>query len=169
MSWYGIDRRCCGVHDRVQVYGPTRDRQRKADWIADNVPCDACKRKRYDALQLQRAAESKQAAVQAQAAGLVALTGSDKQVAWAESIRARALEIIRPALQKMADKISAGTADDAVQSGATILSEWVANPTAKWWIDNRNKLADTASIINYLSAERDRLATLAAGGVAIGN
>ena len=44
MSWYNYDYACGHGSNRVQIYGPTRDRQRKADWYARTFVCPDCYR-----------------------------------------------------------------------------------------------------------------------------
>lgn len=100
--------RCsCGHTYTYNIYGPGNDRPRKAAWLATR-PCPDC----------QRAAELAQA--QQATAQLPALTGSEKQIAWATKIRA---EVFAQA--------------DALTSDTTEICDWLATQTsAKWWIDN---------------------------------
>jgi hypothetical protein len=75
----------CGAS--VQVWGSSRsEADRKAAWHKkEGHVCDACAAKR-------RAAENEAAAQTNNAAGLPNLIGSEKQVAWAETIRKEILE-----------------------------------------------------------------------------
>ena len=84
MAWYGIEY-SCGHNDRMQIYGPTRDRQAIAD-REGRKECADCYQARKDR---ERAAASAQASEANTRSGLPALTGSPKQVAWAETIRAK--------------------------------------------------------------------------------
>lgn len=67
----------CGHSTEVQLYGPGKERTRRMDWMRTQE-CPACKTATAQATN--------------EAAGLPALVGTPKQVAWAESIRA---ELVR--------------------------------------------------------------------------
>lgn len=58
-----------------------------------------------------------------------ALTGSQKQIEWAEKIRAKAVEIIM-----------IGIADDGDAITAAVADLIAAQTKAAWWIDNRDRL-----------------------------
>ena len=96
MAWHTIDH-VCGHSQRVQIYGPTRDRDRKAEWHASRLcpDCFAVQQER------ERAEAGAKAAEAAKAAGLPTLTGTDKQVSWAEQIRDGARRGISAALVRM--------------------------------------------------------------------
>ena len=42
MSWYNYDYACGHGSGRVQIYGPTRGRQSKADWYSRSHVCPKC-------------------------------------------------------------------------------------------------------------------------------
>lgn len=74
---------------------------------------------------------------------LPALAGSEKQVAWAETIRrdlfdtqiGRRFDVARRAA------VAAGKMDQAeaaIAKMCDLLAPVLAEPSAKWWIDNRN-------------------------------
>lgn len=88
MAWQEVTFRC-GCDGHVQVYGPTKDRARKAEWIAEKKDCDEC----YAARVEEERADA-MAAAKAQAAEweLPDLQGSEKQIAWAERLRAAVLK-----------------------------------------------------------------------------
>jgi hypothetical protein len=72
------------------------------------------------------------AAEASEAAGLPALAGSDKQVAWAQKIRAQFLAKVdgmAPAPAALADQAQA------------VIAQLRARGDAKFWIDNRDKAA----------------------------
>lgn len=102
MGWTTI-KYTCGHTAEQQMYGKHSERDRRAEYLGRN-DCPAC--------------GARKAAEQAQASGLPALTGSDKQIAWAAAIRERALRLVSP---ECAAKVRPET-------------------SAKWWIDNRNSL-----------------------------
>lgn len=101
MAWQ-YPRHVCGhAGERYQAYGKLDERERRLAAI-ESRPCPECR----------KAAADKAAAE----AGLPALQGSAKQVAWASEIRERALRLLPP--ERMA----------------------AARPetSARWWIDHRN-------------------------------
>lgn len=134
----------CGHSDTIQVYGPYKGRDAIAAREARKL-CPAC----YQAkLAADRAAESAAAAEQAQAAGLPALTGSPKQIAWAESIRAKQVAQLQALDAKLA--VAPATANtEAVRIGREIIASMIARTDAKAWIDGR----DTACDSYWLSAQ----------------
>ncbi len=104
----------CGHTTRENLVGPMAGRTARAEWLASQ-PCIECK----------RAAEVE--AATAATAGMVDLIGSDKQVAWAMTIRAAAVAAV--------DALLAGAALNAQQQAAIDALRGQAD--AKFWIDNR--------------------------------
>lgn len=102
MGWTTINY-TCGHSTEQQMYGKVSGREQLAASMGRR-DCPAC--------------AAHKAAEQAQASGLPALTGSDKQIAWAADIRERALRLLAP---ERAQQLRPET-------------------SAKWWIDNRNSL-----------------------------
>lgn len=125
MAWYPITYRC-GHEDRIQIYGPVKDRQWKADRSADRLCRDCWLKEREQKNQKDQAANAE--------AGLPALTGSPKQITWAESIRKRQLAEVKD-IQDTYE--THGNADNArvVAAAHKALS---AVDSAKWWIDTRS-------------------------------
>ena len=70
----------CGHVGTVHIYGTAAERERKIDWYEKYAVCPDCYEK-------ARQEEAATAAKQNKADGLPALTGSEKQIRWAESIR----------------------------------------------------------------------------------
>ena len=114
--WYTIHH-TCGHEERQQIYGHDRDRQRKIEWL-EGRPCDDCRRKQ----QLNQAKE-----VTADL-GLPELKGTEKQLAWAEQLRAEVWTEIEQA--RATKKDLPKEIDDWIQ--------WLfAHDQAHWWIDQR--------------------------------
>ncbi|MGI5840535.1 MAG: hypothetical protein ACOX8W_12970 [bacterium] len=116
----------CGHKGTVSLVGKYDERKRKIEWMQQGV-CPDC----YKAQQAaKREAENKAAAVAAADAGLPALKGSEKQINWANSIRAEliaGLEKIRTlAIEANQPQAIVGTIDAIIN-----------NDSAKFWIDNR--------------------------------
>lgn len=110
MAKYAITH-SCGHSETVQLYGKHTDRSRYMD-NAERRQCRDC----YNASLVAKTADM----------GLPALTGSDKQVAWAETIRAKAL-------------LNAAESLDDV--GAEVMAIVRAKETARYWIDRRDMFA----------------------------
>ncbi len=142
----------CG-HDGEIDFGPSRycrmsskDRARRAEWIASKNVCSCCEEQR-------RAEENERAAAENAAAGLPPLTGSEKQVAWAETIRRHMLGEFR----RLADLAGVEEKPTEAQRGAldAALAAFAAEHRAYWWIDHRDdrperllrdKIADIAKM-----------------------
>ena len=82
MAWTDVECNQCGQNHRVQMYGPHKQR----DWKVANWSgiCEECSSK-------NKAEATAKAEDSAKEKGLPALTGSEKQIAWAETIRAKKL------------------------------------------------------------------------------
>lgn len=87
MGWTPVTY-ACGHEDRVQIAGPVATRDARAARQYGDRMCAACQA-------AARAAETEQAAAEAVADHLPELQGSDKQVAWAQRIRAEAMAAVR--------------------------------------------------------------------------
>ena len=127
----------CGHTETHTLYGPGKERERKLSWM-ETTDCSEC----YQAaLKIQRDAENAKAAEINQANALPTLTGSEKQIAWAETIRAEKIaqldELICAANTQIAN--GAAKADDPNVINFFAWAETLRNTTASsWWIDNRN-------------------------------
>ena len=113
----------CGHVKIVQLCGPEKDRQRKLDWMRTCV-CSDCSRKQKAEEAAQRAAEL----------GLPVLQGSEKQVAWAVTIRERLLQTLSEFKGEMA---LANQPQDLLDAFDKILDGIKAQDSASWWIDRR--------------------------------
>lgn len=121
----------CGHAGTVELFGPERDRERKLEWYRDSAVCPECYAK-------QQADE--RAAIESQYT-LPALTGSEKQIAWAEKIRAGFLAE-RPEAEKSLTVQSDRVAPEVMEQFRTLmtkfLDEFFAESSAGKWIDRRN-------------------------------
>lgn len=113
MGWNTI-KYACGHAEQRQMYGKISERDRLAEYLGRSK-CPAC-----------AAAE---AASKSAATGLPALKGSDKQIAWAQQIRAAKLAAI-PAVNADGSPIG--------ERAAAAIAALKARSDAKWWIDNRD-------------------------------
>ncbi len=126
----------CGHTQSHQLYGPGKDRGHKATWLATTL-CSDCYRAEQQA---SREAANTAAAEANTEAGLPALQGSEKQVAWAESIRAKAIQQIEEVLAAIESHRSEISADQATELDR-LQSDFRAirqNACAAWWIDRRD-------------------------------
>lgn len=162
MSKYEIVR-SCGHTETIQIYGKHAERQGKADREADRL-CAGCYAARQAA---QRAAENAAAAAAAQAAGLPTLTGSDRQIAWAESIRQISVDGVAAFMARLDAAMERAQAAGREVPNATairaaaesISAELLALQEARYWIDNRSHLGDKSAFGAWIEqAIRARLA-----------
>jgi len=127
MAKYDVECEKCSESFEVQLYGKMSVREWKLEtwtWI-----CEDCKAK-------QRAEENAKAAEKNVADGLVELTGSEKQIAWAETIRAEKLDLVEDIINRNFDSFN-----EENKKKAMSLLDWVQNQErASWWINNRDYL-----------------------------
>lgn len=126
----------CGCVVATQIYGPTKDRDRKAEWIGSK-PCDACRKKAEQDAADEHAAEN----------GLPELEGSAAQVAWAKVLRHRTLlecgndiELIEFNLKNYADygDLPAEVREGMMEAANNAVEFLRSRTSATWWIENRN-------------------------------
>lgn len=156
MAKYGVTHSC--GHEVVhQIYGPHKGRDSKVEWLSSR-PCTDCWRKEQDE---QRAAASAKAAEANQAKGLPALTGSAKQIAWAESIRASAIAKLGDLPALALDRLSEQAAGELRDALILLQSEITDQAEAKWWIDNRDETVVREPAYWVRRQLKDRLDVLA--------
>lgn len=141
MSKYDITY-ACGHKGSINIVGPYKNRDQIAERESRKL-CPEC----YSAkLAADRAAASAAAAEQAKATGLPALTGSDKQIAWAETIRANAVAQLAKlsAYLDTADANPAATEAQrtAIRLGRDAIASALAQTEARAWIDSRDTTYD---------------------------
>lgn len=123
----------CGHTDTIQIYGPGRDRERKLANEESKLCPDCYKAK----LEADRQKQNAEAAEANQAAGLPKLEGTEKQIAWAESIRKSMIDhIIEYYISQITDEAKAEHPEEyeRVMKGFEALKR---HTDASWWIDNR--------------------------------
>ena len=109
--------------------------------------CDDCREKRIEA---EREEESRKAAEAAKEIGLIALKGSEKQIAWAEKIRMKIVEEI--------DSYQINLKSDNTIKLVEAIKQWVLkNDEARFWIDNRDLIEiPVAYMIRNLKREFEK-------------
>ncbi len=121
MSTYNITH-SCGHQAEIRIFGTMADRQRKADFVATQS-CSACARQARAVSATAADAEMGAAEV---AQALPAMTGSEKQIAWARRLRLEAIEALA-ALEQAAPFTS---------QIEELVTRMLARTEAKWWIDH---------------------------------
>ena len=126
MAQYNIHH-TCGHEETVQIYGTNvhGERQRKAEWL-ESKPCRDCERKAMRDENL---------------AGAAKLEGSEKQVSWANDLRAKAIGDIKTKLAKIDTQYIAAPQewkDAQRKAGEEIITALLAETSAKTIIDNRD-------------------------------
>ncbi len=151
MAKYQITR-TCGHVETVNIVGPGKDRPRKAAREANRL-CHACYVAEQQAAAIAAAPEV--------SADLPALTGSAKQITWADALRASGIVELGTATDMFRDADYLAKFDDETRS--TILrtvadyeAEVTAETSAGWWIDRRDSL--TANAIGHHLANLIRIA-----------
>ena len=139
----------CGHEGSVRLTGPKRTRE----WIVSNKEKELCPDCYKKHLEEERAAEREAAQVAAKEQELPDLIGTEKQVNWAITIRAKYLEILADILQSVTirDEIDPIVFQNVIES--------IQNETAaSWWIDNRT--SDEYEIKQYLAKKYQELLKL---------
>ena len=128
MAKYVITHKC-GHKQEVYLFGSMKDRENRIKYL-ESIECDDCRKNAANAASLA-AKESR---------GLADLTGTEKQIAWANTIREKAYKCL-DALKPFATNDSAKKMIDNWSAKMNVTTE------AKFWIDNRFEIptdADTS-------------------------
>lgn len=133
MKFYGTY--SCGHDGEIQIYGPTKDREWKAKYEFNRL-CPECRE-----LERQRQIEEKNkiamdAAIQM---GLPILTGTERQIAWATTIRYDHIKTVKRSLEAYKkDKVIFTFGSVTTEQWKAVFDGLVNNETeSKFWIENR--------------------------------
>ena len=123
----------CGHTDTVNLIGPKRTRE----WMLKDKETQVCPDCYRAELEAKREAERAAALAEAAEQELPALVGTEKQVAWALTLRKKYLEVLdgvlqRAALQASVDRVLAQQAVESIQR----------EPSAVWWIEHGQQPSD---------------------------
>lgn len=121
----------CGHEERVVLFGPSRERDRKIEWMEREGVCAECWQRKLSA---DRASVSAEAAKAAEEEGLPKLQGSEKQIAWAEKIRADQLRVLNDSTERRLTRDE----EDKRELVFALVDRIHRIESAKWWIDNRS-------------------------------
>lgn len=139
MAKYTIEH-SCGHTVAHQIYGPVKGRDKQAERLGLQL-CEACYRAKRDT---DLADAGRQAGESAATLGLVALKGSPKQIAWAETLRlpvAKLLGETRDMLvASLKPEVPASLRQQIEAAISMLIAEVLGQDSAKWWIDGRGKL-----------------------------
>lgn len=135
----------CGHVETIQLFGKMTDRDRKIAWLEENGVCTECRKAQKEQ---ERAEATAKAAEKASAENLPELTGSEKQINWALTIRAEKLAKLDEVYNKA---VAAANGDTDKLANAKLQIQafkkvFASFTDAKFWIDNRDK--DIKTIIN---------------------
>lgn len=125
----------CGHTGIIQLFGKETDRQRKISWYEKHGLCPECHRKQQEEA---KKAVAEKAAAEASKFGLPELTGTPKQIAWADEIRLQIVKSINDCNDRLLD-----VADEAKAFG---------RPDVQPDIDNAIRLVDAFSQV--ISSEK---------------
>lgn len=132
---------CGASYIRTKICANRRDANSWEAWVQEHSHgdvCAKCYRRR------QREAAAQKADTMEATEDLPTLTGSDKQIAWARTIRAAII-----------DKVNQYMDGHEPTDNYTEFRKWLIGQTkASWWIDNRDIQTDSAELAVY------RLATM---------
>ena len=116
----------CGHEERIDLFGKGSDRERKIAWFEKHGLCSAC----------YKAEQQAKAAVRAAAWELPALTGTPKQIAWAERIRSDFFAKFED-MEKEDGQSTAEAAAKDERFGSFFA--WVKGQTeSRFWIDHKD-------------------------------
>ena len=126
----------CGHEGLLYVSGKSADKQEKIEWAERDGICPAC----YAKMKREEREESRKE--EAQVNGFPELSGSEKQINWANEIRSRFFRDLTNAIQgvKINDKIQAQI-DESMEMFRNVNE-------ARFWIDNRENAVSFLKMLN---------------------
>ena len=125
----------CGHTQTVELFGKTSARYEKIEWMERGV-CPDCYR---EMKQEERKQENERSATLAESLGFSQLEGSEKQIAWAKSIR-----------QKTYEDSCKLELEHPTYGYTLVVKVLSLELSAKWWIDHRT--VGFAGITKMISA-----------------
>ena len=144
----------CGHEATIQLFGKESDRQRKIEWLESEGLCPDCYKAKIAKEHAEASAKAYEAA---KGMGMPELEGSEKQIAWEETIRQKALyrDSVLARIMNMANAIFADQAKKDIwqrmadklepvpkEKRTDALYGWYLDTVKKqtsahWWIENR--------------------------------
>lgn len=150
MAWYTITF-SCGHTGEVNLIGKGEERERRIQYLETSGDCPECYKKRIEANRAAQDAAAKQAAIEQE---LPALTGTEKQIAWAETLRQKMLASLEEMLEEERQH-HFGFKQEALDNPVFMqaVDSIYHESAAKWWIDHRFDFNNYFGMI-YLLRER---------------
>lgn len=157
MSKYTVSH-SCGHSQEHQLFGPTRDRDSKASWLETTL-CTECWKAQQDKERAEKIASENARSAELEAKNnLPQLSGSEKQISWARSIR-----------QQMIDSMEAFVAENnkpewaaklaALREGFAVVV--LSHTDSRWFIDNRGfgtfRVAFGAQVAEWVKANKPEM------------
>lgn len=128
MAKYTVTR-ACGHDETVGLIGKIKDREWRLEHVEPHKLCSECYQKQ---LAEQREKENREAAEAAKDMNLPALTGTEKQIPWAETIRQQLLADIDAYIYEFV-----GEKHRNDPKLVEAIENIKAKTEARWWIDHR--------------------------------
>lgn len=125
----------CGHTGVVVLFGPTRDREWKLRRETEKLCAECYQKKREE----DRQREIRETAEANKAAGLPPLTGTEKQIIWAEAIRKEAIKFIETKIIPIMNEKFEARAPGMKEKTLKAYESFKTRSDAAWWIDNRGK------------------------------
>lgn len=114
----------CGHTETVELFGKTSERERKIEWMEGNCLCPSCYKEKQQK--------------EAEAFDLPELTGTPKQISWAETLRNKVFRELNKVFRELNEEAPAE------------FVVWLKGQTeSRFWIDNRG------ASVSYLQAKWD--------------
>ncbi len=137
----------CGNEFEVSAYRPNRrDANSFEAWAVDNITeCDDCRNARKQA---QRDEENRKAAAAAAEMGYPELEGTEKQVAWANSIRESTISTLR---EHYLDPDAQERRPHYPMVYAFLVRKLLTRKSAGWWIEHQ-AYGDIRSIVRHINS-----------------
>jgi len=142
----------CGHTEVIQLFGPMDERERRIEWLEEHGLCSECyeekKKKEYEK-KVQKAQQ------EAEEWGLPELSGTEKQVAWAVTIRQEAISKFKQLQEHIKDDFNAEIMGvlSAREFALMLFERILARETsAKWWIENARSITPY-EIANWIARE----------------
>lgn len=137
--------RSCGHEEVVELFGKREDRDWRIENVEEHKLCGECYRKLLDD-------RNKKALKEAREMGLPELTGTKKQIGWAESIRLDTIERFNNIIREERVIENKKEMNTAIEVFDHILG---TKGSARWWIDNRDISTSDTWLVGQLAEEHE--------------
>jgi hypothetical protein len=141
----------CGHSGEVVLFGPGKERERKLEWYHNSASCPDCYQKEKDEAKRIQNAEAAKSNTEM---SLPKLTGSEKQIAWANTIRIDRIKRIDELINKgesIQNKTRIGEQEINLspaeydqylkpihETVKDLRNKLLTHTSASWWIDQRS-------------------------------